>query len=46
LAIVARPYETADDLSLMQGLQQELWALEGPRVLTHVGDCDCVHRWP
>jgi hypothetical protein len=22
----------------MQGLQQELWALEGPRVLTHVGD--------
>ena len=22
----------------MQSLQQELWALEGPRVLTHVGD--------
>lgn len=38
MAIVARPYETADDLRLMQGLQQELWALEGPRVLTHVGD--------
>jgi ribosomal protein S18 acetylase RimI-like enzyme len=38
VAIVARAYEAADDLRLMQGLQQELWALEGPSVLTHVGD--------
>jgi ribosomal protein S18 acetylase RimI-like enzyme len=27
-----------DDLRRMQSLQQELWALEGPRVLAHVGD--------
>jgi ribosomal protein S18 acetylase RimI-like enzyme len=38
VAITARPYETQDDLRRMQSLQQELWRLEGPRVLTHVGD--------
>jgi ribosomal protein S18 acetylase RimI-like enzyme len=38
VGIRARPYETGDDLRRMQSLQQELWALEGPRVLTHVGD--------
>jgi ribosomal protein S18 acetylase RimI-like enzyme len=38
VAITARPYETQDDLRRMQSLQQELWRLEGPHVLTHVGD--------
>ncbi len=31
----------------MQALQQELWALEGPRVLTHAGDLAWwLHRGP
>jgi ribosomal protein S18 acetylase RimI-like enzyme len=38
MAIRARPYESDADLRRMQALQQELWALEGPRVHTHVGD--------
>jgi GNAT superfamily N-acetyltransferase len=38
VGIRARPYETDEDLRRMQSLQQELWALEGPHVQTHVGD--------
>jgi len=36
--IRARPFEAPHDLRLMQALQQELWALDGPRVNAHVGD--------
>ncbi|MDQ2966992.1 MAG: GNAT family N-acetyltransferase [Actinomycetota bacterium] len=47
MAIRARPYENEDDLRRMQALQQELWALEGPRVLTHAGDLAWwLHRGP
>ncbi|MGZ8701179.1 MAG: GNAT family N-acetyltransferase [Gaiellaceae bacterium] len=47
MAIRARPYENEDDLRRMQALQQELWALEGPRVQTHVGDLAWwLHRGP
>jgi ribosomal protein S18 acetylase RimI-like enzyme len=38
MAVRARPYETDADLRRMQSLQQELWALEGERTHTHVGD--------
>jgi ribosomal protein S18 acetylase RimI-like enzyme len=38
VAIRARRYENDADLRRMQSLQQELWALEGPNVATHVGD--------
>jgi ribosomal protein S18 acetylase RimI-like enzyme len=38
VAISARPYENEGDLRRMQSLQQDLWALEGPDVHTHVGD--------
>jgi ribosomal protein S18 acetylase RimI-like enzyme len=47
VAIRARPYENENDLRRMQALQQELWALEGPRVKTHVGDLAWwLHRGP
>jgi GNAT superfamily N-acetyltransferase len=36
--IQGRPFESPDDLRLMQRLQQELWSLDGPRVYAHIGD--------
>lgn len=38
MAIRARAYDGRGDLRLMQTLQQEVWAVDGPRTLTHVGD--------
>ena len=47
MGIRARPYETGEDLRRLQSLQQELWALEGPRVQWHVGDLAWgLHREP
>jgi ribosomal protein S18 acetylase RimI-like enzyme len=38
MPIQSRAYEGETDIRLMQRLQQELWAIEGPRTATHVGD--------
>ena len=38
MPIRSRAHEGKADLRLMQGLQQELWRLEGARTQTHVGD--------